>query len=104
MLLRWLIVFLALPFAAAVPLQPRDIDLLSLVGIVVNPILAIITGGFSVGSTLLPAETTIKPATAGGKAIKVTGGRSIGYDTFIGIPFAEPRKFRPGEEGFAESG
>lgn len=94
MLLRLLLAFAALTFfAAAVPVEKRELDLLGLVAIVVNPILAIINTGFSIGSSFLPAVATIRPATAGGKSIKVIGGRGIGYDSFIGIPFAEPREF-----------
>ncbi|CAK9779972.1 alpha/beta-hydrolase [Cutaneotrichosporon oleaginosum] len=91
MLLRWHILFAFAAVALAAPVERQNnLDLLGLISIVANPILAIVNSGFRVVSTLVPIDATIRPATAGGKAIKVTGGRGIGYDTFIGIPFAEP--------------
>lgn len=88
MLLRWLVLLFALPLAAAFPIKRAELDLGSLLA----PILRIVTGGFSTLNTLIRTDAYITPATAGGKRIKVTGGRSLGFDAFIGIPFAEPRK------------
>ncbi|BEJ15098.1 hypothetical protein CspHIS471_0408650 [Cutaneotrichosporon sp. HIS471] len=91
MLLRWHILFTMAAVALAAPVERQGrMDLLGLLALVLNPIMAIVNGGFATVSTLLPAEAVIRPATAGGKAIKITGGRSFGYDAFLGIPFAEP--------------
>lgn len=44
------------------------------------------------GDSLFSKVAIIKPATAKGKQIQITGGRWLGFTSFIGIPFAEPRE------------
>lgn len=46
------------------------------------------------GDSLFSKVAIIKPKTANGKKIKITGGRWLGFTSFIGIPFAEPREWR----------
>lgn len=46
-------------------------------------------------NTTAPPVVTLHPATANGSAVTVTGARLFGYDSFLGIPFAQPRASPP---------
>jgi len=95
-LFRWVILAAALPLIAAAqtPLTERGIVdgalgvLQDFVKTLLDGIQATLTGAGS----LFTISTYITPASSGGRRIKVTGGRWIGYNSFLGIPFGEARK------------
>jgi len=94
---RWILLLVALPFIAAAPapvINERgivDAAVTVLQGFL-QTLLAGVSAVFTGTGTFFTTSTYITPATGGGKRIKVTGGRWIGYNSFLGIPFAEARK------------
>jgi hypothetical protein len=94
-LFRWLLLLFSLPLIIA---APSPVALAERGGVeaaaeILTGFLSLLLAGvndlFSGVGSLFSVSTYINQ---GGKRIKVTGGRWIGYNSFLGIPFAEARE------------